>query len=480
MAESRLEPVIGLEIHVQLRTASKMFCGNAAAFGAPPNSNICPVCIGLPGALPVVNARAVELGVRAALGLGCTVHPRSSFARKSYFYPDLPKGYQITQHEEPLATGGFLEVRGRSGESVSRVRIRRLHLEEDTGKLLHDRLPGATAIDLNRAGVPLIEIVTEPDLRSPADARAILNRLKQALQYLEVSDCSMEQGSLRVDANVSVHRPGEPLGTRTEIKNLNSFSNLERALRFEIARQRKILMSRGRVEHLTLQWDAVHNQARPVRSKEEAHDYRYFPEPDLPPLVLPPELVESVRTELPEMPWERVARLERECDLPREHAEALSSVREVGNYFEAVVREGADPREAAKWIQGEVLALLNARGALIQSFAVRPRDLAGLLRILGAGAISRTAAKQVLARMAESGMPADRVVTELGLEPVRDPSRIESWIAEVLHAHPEEVGRYHDGDVRLFSFFIGEVMRLARGRADPRQVESQLRRRLGS
>ena len=301
------EPVIGLEVHVQLKTRTKMFCADSAEFGAPPNTHVCPVCLGLPGALPVANAHAVELGVRAALGLHCTVHETSIFARKNYFYPDLPKGYQITQYDRPLATGGWLDVPTGAAEGTTRVRIRRVHLEEDAGKSLHDRFPGRTAVDLNRAGVPLIEIVTEPDIRSPAQARAFLTRLKQVLEYLEVSDCDMEKGSLRVDANVSVRPAGSTeLGTKTEVKNMNSFAHVERALAFEVGRQVALLERGATVVHETLLWDAARGEARPMRSKEESHDYRYFPDPDLPPLVLRPADIERIRAGLPELPVLRV------------------------------------------------------------------------------------------------------------------------------------------------------------------------------
>lgn len=473
-----LEPVIGLEIHVQLLTRSKLFCGDDASFGGPPNSRVCPVCLGLPGALPVVNRRAVELGVRAALGLGCAVHPLSEFARKHYFYPDLPKGYQITQHDRPLATEGWLGYPAVDG-GERRVRIRRVHLEEDSGRSLHDRVPGGTAIDLNRAGVPLIEIVTEPDLRSPEDARALLGRMKQALQYLEVSDCSMEEGSLRVDANISLRGSNGAPGPRSEIKNLNSFGNLERALRFEILRQRRLVSAGERVEAWTLLWDATRGEARPLRAKEEAPDYRFFPEPDLPPLVLPPELVERQRAELPEMPWDRVGRLEHRYGLPRDQAEVLCATRALGDFFEAVVAEGAEPREAANWVQGEVLFLLNEKGGSPGELRLRPPALAELLRMLAAGEVTRPAAKRALARMAETGERAEAAVRALGLERVDAPETLQAWTDEVLRAHPAEVERYRGGEKRLLAFFVGRVMRRAGAAADPQVVVSVLRRSLG-
>lgn len=476
MSAAGLEPVIGLEVHVQLRTRTKLFCGNAVEFGAPPNVHVCPVCLGLPGALPVVNARAVELAATAALGLGCEVRPRSEFSRKSYFYPDLPKGYQITQHDRPLATGEALDVPGPEG--ARRVRIRRVHLEEDSGKSLHDRVAGATAVDLNRAGTPLIEIVTEPDLRSPAAARAFLTRLRQALLTLDVSDCSMEEGSLRVDANVSLRRRDKAYGTRTEVKNLNSFSAVERALRFEIRRQGRILAAGGRVEPLTLLWDADRAEARPLRSKEGGHDYRYFPEPDLPPLVLEEGWIAARRAALPELPWDRVARLQAEHGLDPAQAEVLGVSPALADYFEAVVGEGADAREAANWVRGEVLSLAGGRPPSRADFPVTPAALADLLRLLASGAVSRPAAKRVLARMARTGEAAAAVVEREGLGRVEGGEAVEAWAEEVVRAHPAEAERFRAGESRLLTFFVGEAMRLSRGRADPREAAEVLRRKL--
>ncbi|HKP49573.1 MAG TPA: Asp-tRNA(Asn)/Glu-tRNA(Gln) amidotransferase subunit GatB, partial [Gemmatimonadales bacterium] len=344
------ETVIGLEVHVQLRTRTKMFCADRTTFGDPPNTNVCPVCLGLPGALPVPNAEAIRLGTRAALALGCTVHQTSVFARKNYFYPDLPKGYQISQFDKPLATGGSVHFdspeRGRM-----RVGITRLHLEEDAGKLLHDRFPGKTAVDLNRAGIPLAEIVSEPDLRSQAEARAYLAALRQILVYAGVSDCSMEQGSLRVDANISIRRPGDTrLGTKTEVKNMNSFANVERALEAERVRQITLLESGQRVDQVTLLFNAGTGQVKPIRSKEESHDYRYFPDPDLPPLVLLPGWIEEQRAALPELPEAKRARLETEYALPAYDAGVITSEPELARFFESVVRAGVDPKTGANWI----------------------------------------------------------------------------------------------------------------------------------
>jgi aspartyl-tRNA(Asn)/glutamyl-tRNA(Gln) amidotransferase subunit B len=479
-AATKYEPVIGLEIHVQLRTATKMFCASPAEYGAAPNTHVCPVCLGLPGALPVVNAHAVELGARAALGLHCTLHERSIFARKNYFYPDLPKGYQISQHDFPLATDGWLEVEGDEGEAPVRVRIRRIHLEEDTGKSMHDRIPAASAIDLNRAGTPLIEIVTEPDLQTAEQARAFLTKLKQALEYLDVSDCNMEEGSLRVDANVSLRPMGETeLGVKTEVKNMNSFSGVERAIRFEIERQARVLEAGGTVTQQTMLWDAARGEARPMRSKETAHDYRYFPEPDLPPLLLEGAWLEALRDALPEMPDQKAARFEGEYGLTPYQSGVLTATRELAAYYEDAVRAGAEPREAANWVMGDVLSAVNAGGGSIEDFAVRPAALAELLGLLGAGTISRPIAKQVFTRVVEAGGGSPREIVEAeGLVQVRDTGAIDGWIDEVMQAHPGELARYRAGEQKLMGFFMGQVMRRSGGKADPKQVTGVLRTKL--
>jgi aspartyl-tRNA(Asn)/glutamyl-tRNA(Gln) amidotransferase subunit B len=474
-----LEMVIGLEIHVQLATVTKLFCGDLAEFGAPPNRHVCPVCLGLPGALPVLNAAAVELAVRAALGVGCTVHETSTFARKNYFYPDLPKGYQITQYDRPLATHGLLAV-GSHGENYEDVRIRRVHLEEDAGKSLHDRLPGRSAIDLNRAGVPLIEIVTEPDLHSPDHARAFLTSLKQLLQYLEVSDCDMEKGSLRVDANLSL-RPGgtDTLGTRTEIKNMNSFANVERALRFEGERQAAVLERGGPIEPATLLWDAGAGEVRAMRGKEAHHDYRYFADPDLPPLVLDGRMVERVRKGLPELPAARARRLREEHGLPAYDAEVLTASRGVADYYERVVAAGADPKAASNWVMTEVLGWLSSRGAPVAAIPVRPERLAELLALVRQDTLSTTAARRVFGIMAETRRRAADIVAEEGLEQVRDESRLEAWVDAVIRDHPVEADRIRQGDAKLMAFLMGRLMRLSGGRADPRRAAALLRSRLG-
>jgi aspartyl-tRNA(Asn)/glutamyl-tRNA(Gln) amidotransferase subunit B len=471
------ETVIGLEVHVQLLTRSKMFCGCSTAFGDPPNTNVCPVCLGLPGALPMPNAQAIRLATRAALALGCAVHGRSVFARKNYFYPDLPKGYQISQFDQPLATHGAVEF-----ESPERGRIRcgitRLHVEEDAGKLLHDRLPGKTAVDLNRAGTPLAEIVSEPDLRSPAEARAYLTVLKQILVYAEVSDCNMEQGSLRVDANISIRRPGETaLGTKCEVKNLNSFANVERALTAERDRQIAMLESGQRLEQSTLLFNAATGQVRLLRSKEESHDYRYFPDPDLPPLVLSRAWVEEQQTALPELPDAKRERLAGQYGVAFDAAGELARERPIADYFEAVVAAGADAHAAANWIRGDALTGYNTTGR----FAVPAARLAELTKLVAQNKVSLQAAKKVFASadLADPSVASTLAVAEkLGLTQVSDTGALGGWVDEVLTAFPKEVERYRAGEAKLMSFFVGQVMKRSQGKADPKGVQPVLTEKL--
>jgi aspartyl-tRNA(Asn)/glutamyl-tRNA(Gln) amidotransferase subunit B len=465
------ETVIGLEVHVQLRTRTKMFCACRTSFGDPPNTNVCPVCLGLPGALPVPNAEAVRLAAAAALALGCSVHHTSVFARKNYFYPDLPKGYQISQFDQPLATGGRVTFESPERGRVQ-VGITRLHLEEDAGKLVHDRFPGKTAVDLNRAGVPLAEIVSEPDLRSPAEARAYLTTLRQILIYAGASDCSMEQGSLRVDANISIRRAGEGrLGTKAEIKNLNSFANVERALEAERVRQIGLLERGERVAQVTLLFNAATGQVKQLRSKEESHDYRYFPDPDLPPLELDEAWIAERRESLPELPEARRSRLELALGIPAYDARVITSEVPLADYFESVVAEGVDPKTAANWVMGDVLATFNETG----EFPVSAGRLAGLVGLVRAGTLSRQAAKRVYAEMAQSpdGEPG-AVAERLGLVQVSDQSALTGWVEEVLAANPAEVARFRAGETKLMGFFVGQVMKRSQGKADPKGVQPLL------
>jgi aspartyl-tRNA(Asn)/glutamyl-tRNA(Gln) amidotransferase subunit B len=467
------ETVIGLEVHVQLATRSKMFCACATSYGEAPNSVVCPVCLGLPGALPVPNAEAVRLGTLGAMALGCEVHPVSVFARKNYFYPDLPKGYQISQFDRPLATAGAFEMVS-PDRGPLRVSITRLHLEEDSGKSLHDRIPGHTAVDLNRAGTPLAEIVGGPDLRSPAEARAYLVSLRQLLVYAGVSECSMEQGSLRVDANLSVRRPGGPLGTKTEVKNMNSFANVERALEAERNRQVAILESGGQVEQVTLTFSAATGEVRPLRSKEDAHDYRYFPDPDLPPLVLESAWIDARRAELPELPTARRARYTATMGLPEYDVGVLTAEPTVAAYFEATVAAGADPKTAANWVMGEVLSGYN----LLGDFAVSPERLATLAQLVTRGTVSLQAAKRIYGELAATGGEPLELAQRLGLVQVRDEDALGGWIDEAIAAHPDEVARYRAGDQKLIGFFVGQVMKRSAGQADPKAIQPILRQRL--
>jgi aspartyl-tRNA(Asn)/glutamyl-tRNA(Gln) amidotransferase subunit B len=470
------ETVVGLEVHVQLRTRTKMFCGCRTTFGDPPNTNVCPTCLGLPGALPMPNAEAIRLAARGALALGCEVHTTSVFARKNYFYPDLPKGYQISQFDQPLATGGRVAFDSPERGRIE-VGITRLHVEEDAGKLVHDRFPGKTAVDLNRAGTPLAEIVSEPDLRSPAEARAYLVTLRQILIYAGVSDCSMEQGSLRVDANLSIRRPGDSkLGTKTEVKNLNSFANVERALEAERERQIGLLERGERVAQVTLLFNAGTGQVRPLRSKEESHDYRYFPDPDLPPLVLAAEWIADQRDGLPELPEARRARLEVAYGLPAYDARVLTSEVALAEYYESVVGAGVEPKIAANWVMGDVMTTFNETGA----FPVEARRLAGLVTLVREGVVSHQAAKRVYTELAQGPGDEPKVVAErLGLVQVSDQGALGTWVDEVLAAHPAEVARFRSGEAKLMGFFVGQVMKKSKGKADPKGVQLVLQEKLG-
>jgi len=480
VSHERYEMVVGLEVHVQLKTRTKAFCGCSTDFGAPPNVNTCPVCLALPGALPVLNEHAVQLATRAALGLGCKIDPVSIFARKNYFYPDLPKGYQISQFDQPLATGGSVVIGKREKGGDIQVGITRLHMEEDAGKSIHDRYPGATAIDLNRAGVPLIEIVSEPDIRSAAGAGSYLRTLKQILQYLDVSDVSMEEGSLRVDANISVRPHGQSkLGTKTEVKNMNSFSGVEKALESEFERQCAVLDAGGRVEQQTLLWDGTREAVRPSRTKEGSHDYRYFPEPDLRPLMLDGKWIDHARGDLPELPEATRKRLVEDFGLAVVEVEQLTTTPALAEYFEAVARASGDGKGAYNWVMGEVMAALRGSDEDIGRFKVRPADLAQLLSLVRDATISHTAAKRVFALMVETGKQAAQVAAEEGLLQVGDEAAIATWVNEVLEEHPEEAKRYLSGEKKLQGVLVGFVMKKSKGRADPKRVNQLLSARGG-
>ncbi len=474
------EAVIGLEIHAQLRTASKIFCGCSTAFGAGPNTHICPVCLGLPGALPVLNREAVDDAIRAALALGCTIHTPAIFARKNYFYPDLPKGYQISQYERPLATGGVVVFPNGSG--TCRVGITRVHMEEDAGKLLHDGFVDSgrkSYVDYNRSGVPLIEIVSEPDLRSAADAAEFFSRLRAILVWLDVTDGNMEEGSLRCDANVSVRPRGQAaLGTKAEVKNLNSFRFLQRALEHEIARQIDLLADGGRVVQETRLWDAAAGRTVSMRSKEEAHDYRYFPEPDLPPVVADVGRIERIRAAMPELPEARRRRFVDAFGLPDYDAGQLTQSRGLADYFEASVAAGAPAKTASNWIMGELARALKERGADIISSPIGADRLAGLIALVERGAISGSMAKGVFEKMFASAQTADAIVAAEGLAQIDDEPQIVALIADVLANNAGPVADFRGGKTSAFGFLVGKVMKAAAGKANPKRVNELLKRAL--
>jgi aspartyl-tRNA(Asn)/glutamyl-tRNA(Gln) amidotransferase subunit B len=475
---ARYEAVIGLEVHAQLKTQTKAFCGCSTRFGDAPNKNTCPVCLGLPGALPVLNRKAVELAVRASLALQARIHERSRFARKNYFYPDLPKGYQISMYELPLATGGELEIEieGRA----KKIGITRLHMEEDAAKNLHEGLPDSdkwSYIDFNRGGVPLVEIVSEPDIRTPSEAYQYLNTLKQVLEYTDVSDCNMEEGSLRCDANVSMRPRGEAkFGTKVEVKNLNSFRYLSHALEFEIERQIGVLESGGKVTQETRLWNVVGGRTESMRSKEFAHDYRYFPDPDLLPVSVSEALISKVRGAMPELPAAKRTRFVEEYGIAAYDSGVLTAESALADYFESVVRAGAGARAAASWISVELLRRLKDAGKDIGDCPVRPVALAGLLKRVDEGEITAATGKKVFEKMFETGKGAEEIIASEGLAQISDAGAIETIARRVVAKSPENVAKYKSGSDGVFKFFIGQVMKETRGQANPQIVNEILKR----
>jgi aspartyl-tRNA(Asn)/glutamyl-tRNA(Gln) amidotransferase subunit B len=474
------EAVIGLEVHAQLRTRTKIFCGCSTQFGSPPNSQVCPVCLGLPGALPVLNHQAVDFAIKAALACGCRVAPISVFARKNYFYPDLPKGYQISQYELPLASGGGLEITTEG--STKRVGLTRIHMEEDAGKSLHEGFSDSdkrTYVDYNRSGVPLIEIVSEPDMRSAGEAAEFFSRLRDLLVWLGVSDGNMEEGSLRCDANVSVRPLGHrALGTKAEVKNVNSFRYLEKALEYEIARQIELVEWGGLVVQETRLWDSSTGRTYSMRSKEEAHDYRYFPEPDLPPLVIDEARIEGVRASMPELPEARSRRLASEYGIPAYDAGVLTQSAALADYFEATARAAGNPKAASNWIMGELLRTINERGQSIADVALTPAALAELVALIDKGTISSSMAKGVFAKMYDSGRSAASIVEEDGLAQIGDEGAIAAIVADVLRGHVEAVAQFRAGKRQTFGFLVGQVMKASGGKANPKLASDVLKRAL--
>jgi aspartyl-tRNA(Asn)/glutamyl-tRNA(Gln) amidotransferase subunit B len=476
-ARARYEPVIGLEVHAQLQTRSKIFCGCSTRFGAAANTQVCPVCLGLPGVLPVLNERAVEYAVMVGLAVGARVATRSVFARKNYFYPDLPKGYQISQYDRPLCEGGSIDIR--SGEGWKRIGLVRIHLEEDAGKSLHpEGREGVdtTRVDLNRAGVPLIEIVSQPDIRSGEEATDYMARLRQLLIYLDVCDGNMEEGSLRCDANVSVRPVGSTaFGTKTEIKNLNSFRYVDRAIAYEIERQIALIESGGRVVQETLLWNVERGAAEAMRSKEEAHDYRYFPEPDLLPLDLEPAWIESVRARMPELPHALWERLVREHGIPEYDADVLTETRALASYYEETVRRSGQAKLASNWIMTEVNAVRNKMGLSIEEFPIHPDRLGALVRMIGEGAISGKIGKQVFELMVKDPAPPDELVKRHGLLPIDDDASLLALAREVIAANPGPAGEFRAGKEKTFGFLVGQAMKRSGGRAHPEKIQAALR-----
>jgi aspartyl-tRNA(Asn)/glutamyl-tRNA(Gln) amidotransferase subunit B len=475
------ETVIGVEVHAQLLTETKMFCGCGVRFGAEPNTQTCPVCLGLPGSLPVANRKAVDLGIRLSLAVNGAVRERSLFARKHYFYPDLPKGYQISQYEEPLCEHGTLSIPMEDG-SRRDIRIRRIHLEEDAGKLVHDESyvgENDSLVDLNRCGTPLAEIVTEPDLRSPRETAFFLTALRRLVRWLGVCDGNMEEGSLRCDANVSLRPSGsEALGVKTEIKNMNSIHGVERALAFEIARQTRILSAGGRVRQETLLWDEARGEAAAMRGKEEAHDYRYFPDPDLPPLAVGRDRIDAIRRDLPELPDRRKSAWMSGYGLSEYDASLLSEERAIADFFEELARLTGDPKAAANWVTGDLLRILNEKKISVDGLKIRPAGLAKILSLVAGGKVSRSAAKKIFDETAMSGEDPETVLERTGLAQVSDEDALATAVREAVGSHPEQLKRYLAGNAKMAGFFMGEIMKITRGKANPRLAGELLNRHL--
>ena len=473
----KYEAVIGLEVHAQLQTNTKIFCGCETRFGEEANTRTCPVCIGMPGVLPVLNKKAVEFIVKTGLATHCTVSPYSRFARKNYFYPDLPKGYQISQYELPVCERGYVEIV--VDGTIKRVGITRIHLEEDAGKNLHQAESGASLVDLNRAGTPLMEIVSEPDIRSAEEASEYLKKLRSILRYIEVSDADMEKGNFRCDANVSIRPVGsKEFGTRAEVKNVNSFKFVQKALEYEIKRQAQILDDGGRVVQETRLFDSTKGVTFSMRSKEEAHDYRYFPEPDLVPIVVSKETVTAIAATIPELPDAKRDRFVKEYGIPEYDADMATQSRAMASYFEETVKLAGQPKVVSNWMMGELMRLLNADNKEIESSPIKPDKLSGMIKMISDGVISTKIAKTVFEEMYTSGKDAETVVKEKGLVQVSDTGAIEQIITDVITANPGQAADYKAGKEKLFGFFVGQVMKASKGKANPDLVNQLLKKKL--
>jgi aspartyl-tRNA(Asn)/glutamyl-tRNA(Gln) amidotransferase subunit B len=471
------EPVIGLEVHAQLLTKAKIFCSCSTQFGAEPNSHACPVCMGMPGVLPVLNRKVVEFTMKMAMATHCRINASCNFARKNYFYPDLPKGYQISQYAQPLSEYGYVDIELDGGKK--RIGITRIHMEEDAGKLLHDEHLPSSYVDLNRTGVPLIEIVSEPDMRSAEEAAAYLKRLHEILVYLEICDGNMEEGSFRCDANVSLRPKGETaFGTRAELKNMNSFRNVQRALEYEIKRQQSILENGQKIIQETRLWDDAQGVTQSMRGKEEAHDYRYFPDPDLVPIVIDNEWIEAVKKSLPELPLEKRERFVRDYQIPPYDAGVLTSSRALADYFEEVARLSGKPKIASNWVMGDVLRFLNEDKRDIKECPILPRSLAEMILIIEAGTISGKMAKDIIVDMYRTGKPPRTIIEEKGMVQITDEAALEKTIAGVIAANPTQIEQYRAGKEKLFGYFVGQVMKATEGKANPQLINELLKKML--
>jgi len=471
------EVVIGLEVHAQLSTETKIFCGCKSEYGAPANSRICPICMGMPGVLPVLNQQSVEYGIKAGLAMNCEIASYSRFARKNYFYPDSPKGYQISQFEEPLCENGQITIGTDSNRK--KIGITRIHLEEDAGKSMHEPNRPESKVDLNRAGVPLLEIVSEPDLRSPEESYEYLVKLKQLLRYLGISDCNMEEGSLRCDANISIRKPGdEKFGTKTELKNMNSFRGVEKALHAEIKRQIETLESGGTIVQATNLWDENTGEIKQMRAKEGSDDYRYFPEPDLVPFTITEEQINEIKENLPELPEKKMVRFVSEYKLKAEHALVLTASRRVAEYFEELATLTGDPKNSANWIMGNVSRVLNDEGISIEEFSVSPARLAELMKSVSDGSISISAARTVFDEMLTDESSVDSIIEKLGLKQMSDSSEIDKIVQEVIDSNPDEAERYKSGESKLKGWFVGQIMKASHGKANPQIANESLDRLL--